>query len=169
MQPEDPTPLTLPPDHLGFYVHIPFCVRKCRYCDFVSRPLAAGDPLAERYLDALARESMHRRAEISRPLHSIYIGGGTPTVLNGRQLRRLWQEVCAPYPRVADAEITLEANPGTLDDDVLAALAELPINRISLGVQSFAAEEWRCWGAFIPRSRRKMPCMPCAARRASPR
>ena len=80
MHPEHALPLTLPVDHLGLYVHIPFCVRKCRYCDFASRPLAAGDPLAERYLDALARESARRREEVTRPVHSIYIGGGTLTV-----------------------------------------------------------------------------------------
>ena len=138
---ELPAGLSLPSDHLGLYVHIPFCVRKCRYCDFASRALPVGDVIADRYLDALARESARRRSELARPLHSIYIGGGTPTVLTGRQLRRLWEEVIAPFPRLADAEITLEANPGTLNEDTLAALGALPITRVSLGAQSFKPAE----------------------------
>ena len=136
-----PAPLTLPADHLGLYVHIPFCARKCRYCDFASQPLAADPALPERYLAALAREAACRRAEIDGPLHSIFIGGGTPTLLSGAQLRQLWTEVIAPFPRLPDAEITLEANPGTLSDEVLAAIAELPFTRVSLGVQSVHADE----------------------------
>ena len=79
--------------------------------------------------------------EVDRPLHSIFIGGGTPTALSGAQLTRLWREVIAPFPRLDDAEISLEANPGTLTDDVLAALAEMPLTRVSLGVQSLQADE----------------------------
>ena len=135
------TCLTLPPDHLGLYIHIPFCVRKCHYCDFVSQALSADNPQVERYLDALAIESAQRRADIVRPLHSIYIGGGTPTVLTGNQLRRLWEDVIAPFPCCEDVEITLEANPGTLTEDILNALATLPITRVSLGAQSFSSAE----------------------------
>lgn len=134
-------PLTLPIDHLGLYVHIPFCMRKCRYCDFASQPLTAAPSLPDHYIDALAREATFRREECDRPLHSIFIGGGTPTVLSGLQLRRLWNEVVMQFPRLPDAEITLEANPGTLSDDVLAALAEWPLTRVSLGVQSRDAAE----------------------------
>ena len=106
MMHESSARLSLPSDHLGLYVHIPFCVRKCRYCDFPSQALDAGNPLVDRYLAALARESAQRRVEIARPLHSIYIGGGTPTLLTGEQLRRLWEEVIALFPRLDDAEIT---------------------------------------------------------------
>ncbi len=136
-----PEPLTLPADHLGLYIHIPFCVRKCRYCDFSSQPLGGDTSLADRYLDALALEAARVRATYPRPVHSIFIGGGTPTTLTGAQLRRLWEEVVAPFPRIADAEMTIEANPGTITDDVLAALGMMPLTRVSLGVQSFHADE----------------------------
>ncbi|MHB9132087.1 MAG: radical SAM family heme chaperone HemW [Armatimonadota bacterium] len=135
-------PLTLPADHLGLYVHVPFCARKCRYCDFASQPHTRTSALADAYLDALAREADARRSLVGdRPLHSVFIGGGTPTLLTGAQLRRLWHEVIAPFPRMPDVEITLEANPGTLTADVLEALAEIPLTRVSLGVQSFDSEE----------------------------
>jgi oxygen-independent coproporphyrinogen-3 oxidase len=97
--------------------------------------------LPDRYLDALSREAARRRDAYPRPVHSIYIGGGTPTTLSGVQLRRLWREVIAPFPRVAEVEITIEANPGTLSVEVLAALAEMPLTRVSLGVQSLRADE----------------------------
>ncbi len=134
-------PLSLPSDHLGLYVHIPFCRSKCCYCDFASQPLSLAPSLPEHYLDALVREATLRRAEIDRPLHSIFIGGGTPTMLSGAQLLRLWTEVIEPFPRLPGAEITIEANPGTLNDDVLAALSQLPLTRISLGVQSIHDDE----------------------------
>ena len=138
-------PLTLPDAHLGLYVHVPFCVRKCRYCDFPSAP-PADDGQIDAYLDALAREAAERRAALHRPLHSIFIGGGTPTLLSAGQLTRLWDEVIAPFPRLPDAEITLEANPGTLTAGKLAALAALPITRVSLGAQSLHADELRRLG-----------------------
>lgn len=134
-------PVAVPADHLGLYLHIPFCVRKCRYCDFASQPLGTPSSLSDQYLDALAREATLRLREIDRPLHSIFIGGGTPTALTGAQLTRLWQEVIAPFSRQDDAEISLEANPGTLTDDVLAALAAMPLTRVSLGVQSLQVDE----------------------------
>jgi oxygen-independent coproporphyrinogen-3 oxidase len=139
-------PLTIAPDHLGLYIHVPFCARKCRYCDFASRPLA-GDrqPVAD-YLRALEREAEQRRAEIARPLQSIYLGGGTPTMLTPRELARLWDEIVAPFPRLPDAEITLEANPGTLTAEHLRVIAGLPFTRVSLGAQSFDAGELRMLG-----------------------
>ena len=97
--------------------------------------------LADQYLDALAIEARHRRAACPRPLHSIFIGGGTPTMLTGAQLRRLWHEVIAPFPRTPEAEVSIEANPGTFSADVLAALAEIPLTRVSIGVQSLHADE----------------------------
>ncbi|HEX2950515.1 MAG TPA: radical SAM family heme chaperone HemW [Armatimonadota bacterium] len=136
------SPLTLPADHFGLYVHVPFCVQKCRYCDFASRPLRNGEVgVPDQYIDALIIEAQHRRVEYPQPVHSIFIGGGTPTTLNGTQLRRLWHEVLAQFPQTSDVEISMEANPGTLNDDVLAALATLPISRVSLGVQSMHADE----------------------------
>ena len=130
------------PDHLGLYVHIPFCARKCRYCDFASGPLR--DPaLADRYLDALAREAAARR--VDRPVGSVYLGGGTPTMLSPAQLERLWM-IVETFPRLPDAEVTLEANPGTLTPAHAALVARLPITRVSLGAQSFDAKELRTLG-----------------------
>lgn len=134
-------PLTLPVDHFGLYIHIPFCVRKCRYCDFASTPLPGGSELPDRYLDALVREAARRRREHTQPVHSVFVGGGTPTTLTGAQLRRLWEEVIAPFPLAEGVEVSLEANPGTLSADVCAALRDWPLTRVSLGMQSACPEE----------------------------
>jgi len=136
-----PLPLSLPPDHLGLYIHVPFCVRKCRYCDFSSQAIGGNPALPDQYLDALAIEARRRREASPRPLHSIFIGGGTPTTLTGAQLRRLWHEIIAPFPRTPQAEISIEANPGTFSEEVLAALAEIPLTRVSIGVQSMHPDE----------------------------
>jgi len=133
--------IQLPPDHFGLYIHVPFCVRKCRYCDFPSRALGGEREVVERYLQALAREAEARRGEFTRPVHSVFIGGGTPTVLSPAELARLWDEVIAPFPLAPGAEVSLEANPGTLTAEHAAVLAELPITRVSLGAQSFDADE----------------------------
>jgi oxygen-independent coproporphyrinogen-3 oxidase len=134
-------PVHLPPDHLGLYVHVPFCARKCRYCDFPSRPLGGDREIVERYLRALAREAALRRREVDRPLHSVYIGGGTPTMLAPAELIRLWEEAIAPFPLAPGAEVSLEANPGTLTPEHAEVLADLPVTRVSLGAQSFAPAE----------------------------
>lgn len=131
----------LPHDHFGLYIHVPFCVRKCRYCDFPSRPLCGDREAAARYLSALAREAEARRREFARPVHSVYIGGGTPTVLSPAELAWLWEEVIAPFPLAPGAEVSLEANPGTLTAEHAAVLAELPVTRVSLGAQSFDPDE----------------------------
>ena len=134
-------PIQLPPDHFGVYIHVPFCVRKCRYCDFPSRALGGNREAVARYLAALAREAETRRREFTRPVHSVYIGGGTPTVLSPAELARLWEEVIAPFPLAPGAEVSLEANPGTLTAEHAAVLATLPVTRVSLGAQSFDPDE----------------------------
>jgi len=134
-------PAHLPPDHLGLYIHVPFCARKCRYCDFPSRPLGGDREIVEHYLRALAREAALRRREIDRPVHSVYIGGGTPTMLAPAELARLWDEVVASFPLLQDAEVSLEANPGTLTAEHTEMLAALPVTRVSLGAQSFLPAE----------------------------
>ncbi len=119
------------------YLHIPFCTNKCYYCDFNSYVLK-GQPVAD-YLDALERE-------IAQTLHNappgrvdtIFVGGGTPTVLTPEQMSRFLGIVRTYFPdRAADLEFTMEANPGTVDPEKLAAMKEGGINRISFGVQSF--------------------------------
>lgn len=139
------TPLTLPDDHLGLYLHVPFCARKCAYCDFPSQPCGDDPSLPDRWLDALAAEADLRRALVTRPLGSVYIGGGTPTVLSAAQLRRLWA-IVATLPRHPGAEVSIEANPGTLTAGVLEALAAMPLTRVSLGAQSYQPNELAALG-----------------------
>jgi oxygen-independent coproporphyrinogen-3 oxidase len=127
------------PAHL--YVHVPFCARKCAYCDFVSYPLAAagGEPAIQRYLDALAREAGWYAERLApAPLATVYIGGGTPTILSAARLTRLLAVLSLAFgPWAKEAEVTVEANPGTVDAATLAALRKAGANRLSLGVQSF--------------------------------
>ena len=118
---------------LGIYVHIPFCVAKCRYCDFVSRPLSA-DALAP-YLAALERE-IAVAPEAGRRVGTIFFGGGTPSILDGVQLARLLAVLRAAFVIEPDAEISIEANPGTVSPAKAADFKALGVNRVSLGVQS---------------------------------
>jgi oxygen-independent coproporphyrinogen-3 oxidase len=119
------------------YLHIPFCRRKCPYCAFVSQEPAAGD--LEGYGDTLQAEmglaAQAFRAE--RPLKSVYFGGGTPSLLDPRQVARLLQQAETLFGLGREAEITLEANPGTVDLERLAAFRAAGVNRLSIGVQSF--------------------------------
>ena len=114
---------------------MPFCAHKCGYCDFAS--LAGADDLADRYLDALDREAAMRVGDEPAPVATIFVGGGTPTRLDARQLRRLAEIIHRHFPIEPGGEWTVEANPGTLDAEKLDVLAEAGVNRISLGAQSF--------------------------------
>jgi len=118
------------------YVHVPFCAHKCGYCDFAS--LAGADDQADRYLDALDREL----AALGGPheVETIFVGGGTPTRLDARQLARLLGSVRRTFLLTPDGEWTVEANPGTLDAARADALADGGVNRVSLGAQSFHPE-----------------------------
>jgi oxygen-independent coproporphyrinogen-3 oxidase len=128
---------------LGLYLHLPYCLRKCAYCDFASLPLdeAGGLTVARRYMDAVAIE-LDRRALsdefLGCELDTVYIGGGTPTVLPPEWLAELLDRLRLRFAFRPDAEVTVEANPGTVDEAKIAALLEAGVNRISLGVQSFA-------------------------------
>ncbi|HWG75886.1 MAG TPA: radical SAM family heme chaperone HemW [Steroidobacteraceae bacterium] len=126
----------LPP--LSLYVHFPWCVRKCPYCDFNSHALRAELPEG-RYIEALltdlAREQLHAR---DRPVLSIFLGGGTPSLFSPSAMARLL-EGCARMLRLADAlEVTLEANPGTIERGRFADYRAAGITRVSLGAQSFS-------------------------------
>jgi len=126
---------------MGMYIHIPFCIKKCNYCDFFSLPL--GDQsFLDKYTQALLNEIKIRGQQIpSVQLESIYLGGGTPSLLNGQQLKSILQTVTNEFILLPGAEISLEANPATLDNAKLAQMEEAGINRISLGVQSFYNDE----------------------------
>jgi len=134
----------LPP--LALYIHIPWCVRKCPYCDFNSH--AAGPELPEvAYVDALLADLEQDLAHVhGRPLSSIFFGGGTPSLFSAQALGRLLEGVERRIPFASDIEITLEANPGTFEQAKFAAYRQLGINRLSIGVQSFQEEKLKALG-----------------------
>jgi len=121
----------------GLYLHIPFCKQACHYCDF---HFSTSLGLKSQFVDALLKEMTLRRAYLpdpSAPLETIYFGGGTPSLLTGDELRRIFAAIEATFSVSAQAEITLEANPDDLTPAKLAELAASPINRLSIGLQSF--------------------------------
>ena len=122
---------------MELYVHIPFCVRKCRYCSFAS--FAASEAEQEAYIRLLLKEAGSRRGEMTEPVSTVYIGGGTPSLLPVELLRSLISGILQLYPIRKDAEFTMEANPGTLHPAWLEAARELGVNRLSIGMQ--AAQE----------------------------
>ena len=134
----------LPP--LSLYVHLPWCVRKCPYCDFNSYEARGALPDLQ-YVDALLRDL---RSEIElaqgRALETIYFGGGTPSLFSAAALARLLEGLRAEASVAAGAEITLEANPGAVDVARFAAFREAGVNRLSIGIQSFRNEKLHALG-----------------------
>ena len=125
----------LPP--LSLYVHLPWCVRKCPYCDFNSHE-AKGDAPESAYVDALLADLELGLPSIwGRRVISVFIGGGTPSLFSAAAIDRLLAGIRARVPLAADAEVTLEANPGTFERDRFAGFRAAGVNRLSLGVQSF--------------------------------
>ncbi len=125
---------------LGLYIHIPFCARKCPYCDF--NTYAGLESLHDATVDALCIE-MERWAPrlAGRTVSTVFVGGGTPTVLTAAQLERIFGTVHRCFAVDAGAEITCEANPGTVDQAKFGVLRALGVNRLSMGVQSFQPAE----------------------------
>ncbi len=127
---------SLPP--LSLYVHLPWCIRKCPYCDFNSHEMKKDDLPEQRYLDALVADLDASLPLIwGRPVHSIFIGGGTPSLFSPQGIDRLLGDIRARLKLDADCEITLEANPGTFEKDRFRAFRSAGITRLSIGVQSF--------------------------------
>lgn len=125
----------LPP--LSLYIHIPWCVRKCPYCDFNSHEARGAIPDRE-YVETLLRDLDSALPLIwGRKIYSIFIGGGTPSLLSGEAISYLLTQVRMRLPLAHEAEITLEANPGTVEADKFAAFRDAGVNRLSLGIQSF--------------------------------
>ena len=125
----------------GVYIHFPYCLSKCPYCDFASR--AEQVIPQERYTEAVLRELRQRAAEFGqdREAISVYFGGGTPSLWDPPLFGRVLREVRNLWRVREGAEITLEANPGTTDEARFAAFRELGVNRLSIGVQSFASAQ----------------------------
>jgi len=119
------------------YVHLPWCVKKCPYCDFNSHAVKGGIP-AEGYIQALIADLENDLPLVwGRPVHSIFFGGGTPSLFSAAQIDQILGGVRSRLQLAPAAEITLEANPGTIEHDSFSAYRDAGINRVSLGVQSF--------------------------------
>jgi oxygen-independent coproporphyrinogen-3 oxidase len=125
------------------YIHVPFCVRKCIYCDFTSFPF--DEQAAEDYTDALCRELTLRKSQADE-LKTIYFGGGTPSLMSGEFFTDLFSCLRVNFRLSPEAEITVEANPGTLSAAKLDLLRSLGVNRISLGMQSLRDAELTALG-----------------------
>ena len=126
------------------YIHIPFCIRKCDYCDFLSGP--SGPKEQADYVQALLREIQAVEEGEGRSVSSIFIGGGTPSVLDERLLGDILREIRNRFKMEEDAEITIEVNPGTANIGKLQAYREMGINRLSIGLQSPQDRELKILG-----------------------
>lgn len=134
----------LPP--LALYIHIPWCVRKCPYCDFNSHAASPTLP-EEEYVDALLADlDQDLHAVHGRELSSIFFGGGTPSLFSAQALGRLLKGVVQRIRFAPDIEITLEANPGTFEQEKFTAYRALGINRLSIGIQSFQEQKLKALG-----------------------
>jgi len=141
----------LPP--LSLYVHLPWCIKKCPYCDFNSHEMASEDMPEQRYIDALIADLESSLPLIwGRSVHSIFIGGGTPSLFSPAAIDRLLADLRARLRLDADCEITLEANPGTFEKDRFKAFRSAGVTRLSVGVQSFNDEHLKALGRVHDRA-----------------
>ncbi len=123
--------------HYSLYIHIPWCVKKCPYCDFNSHE-KRDDYNEEAYVDALIRDLKTEAPNVKgRTLKSIFIGGGTPSLFSAKSLGKILSQVDQQLNKTRDIEITLEANPGTFEAEKFSAFRQTGINRLSIGIQSF--------------------------------
>ena len=122
---------------LSLYMHLPWCVRKCPYCDFNSHTAGASPP-KQRYIDAVLAD-LDREAEKAggRTIESVFLGGGTPSLFSPAEIDCLLDGVRSRFPVAGDVEVTMEANPGTVEFGTPAAYREVGVNRLSIGAQSF--------------------------------
>jgi oxygen-independent coproporphyrinogen-3 oxidase len=135
---------SLPP--LSLYIHLPWCVAKCPYCDFNSHKAGSAPPRG-RYLQALAIDLANEAGKVgSRCVETIFMGGGTPSLFSGDEIGQILAAVQAEFDVCADAEITMEVNPGTVECGSLAAYRAAGVNRLSVGAQSFDADSLRKLG-----------------------
>ncbi|HAS6386840.1 radical SAM family heme chaperone HemW [Vibrio vulnificus] len=135
----------LTPPALSLYVHIPWCVQKCPYCDFNSHALKEQIP-EQMYINALLEDldrdiEKYQLQRAPRPLHSIFIGGGTPSLISAEGIRDLLQGIEKRIPFTPSIEITMEANPGTIEAERFAGYRKAGVTRISIGVQSFEQQK----------------------------
>lgn len=142
---------SLPP--LSLYVHLPWCIRKCPYCDFNSHEMRSDDMPEQRYIDALVADLEAALPLVwGRTVHSIFLGGGTPSLFSPQAIDRLLADIRARLKLSADCEITLEANPGTFEKDRFRAFRSAGVTRLSVGVQSFNDEHLKAIGRVHDRA-----------------
>src|SRR5579863_6130113 len=141
---------------LGLYISIPFCRSKCTYCNFASGVYPAADH--ERYVNRVIEDMAGAAAwveemgvELPRKVDTVYLGGGTPSLLSPELIERLFGAMRAEFEIPADTEITVECAPGQIADNTLAALSSCGVNRVSLGVQSFIDREAQVSGRLHSR------------------
>ena len=141
----------LPP--LSLYVHLPWCLKKCPYCDFNSHELAKAELPEQRYIDALVADLESALALVwGRTVRSIFIGGGTPSLFSPEAIDRLLADIRARLRLAAQCEITLEANPGTFERDRFRAFRSAGVTRLSVGVQSFNDRHLKALGRVHDRA-----------------
>ena len=124
----------------GLYIHIPFCKSRCVYCDFYSTTSMS---LRQRYVDSLCKEMEQRSKEQGaggKRIETVYLGGGTPSQLSEEQLRQLFSHIYQTFDVSKEAEVTIECNPDDVNDEFTQLLSELPVNRVSMGTQTFSPE-----------------------------
>jgi len=134
---------------LSLYIHIPWCVRKCPYCDFNSHEsrFKNGEIPEAAYVDALIADLEAATPKVwGRKIKSVFFGGGTPSLFSPEAIDRILSNVRALTPLEYDAEITLEANPGTVDSAHFTGYKQAGVNRLSLGIQSFNADYLKALG-----------------------
>jgi putative oxygen-independent coproporphyrinogen III oxidase len=141
----------LPP--LSLYVHLPWCLKKCPYCDFNSHEIRTGEMPEQRYLDAVVADLEAALPLVwGRVIHSIFIGGGTPSLFSPQAIDRLLGDIRARLKLTPDCEITLEANPGTFEKDRFKAFRSAGVTRLSVGVQSFNDDHLKALGRVHDRA-----------------
>ena len=142
---------SLPP--LSLYVHYPWCVRKCPYCDFNSHETSTRDAPEER-ISGRVRADIEAALPLiwGRPLVSVFIGGGTPSLMSAEALDGLLSDIRALVPLALDCEITLEANPGTFEAERFASYRASGVNRLSIGIQSFDERKLKALGRIHDRA-----------------
>ena len=152
-------PLELPP--LSLYIHIPWCIQKCPYCDFNSHAVKQGIPEQEYIAHLLADLDTDLAYVQGRELHSIFIGGGTPSVFSAEGISAILQGVRTRIQFAHDIEITMEANPGTVEAERFAGYVKAGVSRFSIGVQSFQNDKLSRLGRIHQGDEAKNAARPC--------